>query len=196
VIRQRLLDAVGDFHRKQPESPGIPTEQLLASAELTKGVFDGILRLLLTEGKLVERKHRLALAEHSETFDEPELQLLRKVELLFKARPFNPPQHQEVVEHAGAEPEQVKRILRILSEQERLIRVENDLHFHAEAVEQARQTLTSFIEKEGRLESVKFKYLLDTTRKYAIPLLDYFDRVGVTRRLGNTRYLDTPTQTS
>jgi hypothetical protein len=40
---------------------------------------------------------------------------------------------------------------------------------------------------------VKFKYLLDTTRKFAIPLLDYFDRIGVTRRVGYTRYLKTST---
>ncbi|UCG57044.1 MAG: selenocysteine-specific translation elongation factor [Phycisphaerales bacterium] len=195
LIRKKLLATVSDFHKRQPESPGIPTEQLLVSAQLAKGVFDGILRLLLAEGKLVERKHCLALAEHSETFDEPELQLLRKVESLFKARPFKPPSYREVAEQTQAAPEQVQRILRILSEQERLVRVENDLLFHADAVEKARQTLTSFIKKEGRLESVKFKYLLDTTRKFAIPLLDYFDRIGVTRRLGNTRYLNAPTRT-
>ncbi len=48
------------------------------------------------------------------------------------------------------------------------------------------------LRKEGRLESVDFKYLLDTTRKFALPLLDYFDRAGVTRRVGNTRYPRTP----
>ncbi len=42
---------------------------------------------------------------------------------------------------------------------------------------------------DRRLESVRFKCLLDTSRKFAIPLLDHFDRVGVTRRVGNTRYL-------
>jgi len=67
------------------------------------------------------------------------------------------------------------------------------LFFHDEAIEQARQILISFINKEGKLESVKFKYLLDTTRKFAIPLLDYFDRIGLTRRVGYTRYLKNPT---
>jgi hypothetical protein len=38
---------------------------------------------------------------------------------------------------------------------------------------------------------VDFKYLLGTTRKFALPLLDYFDRIGVTRRSGNTRFLGT-----
>ena len=40
----------------------------------------------------------------------------------------------------------------------------------------------------GRLESVQFKYLLDTTRKFALPMLDYLDRLGATRRVVNTRY--------
>jgi len=71
------------------------------------------------------------------------------------------------------------------------VRVDNDLLFHREAIEQAREMLTTFIKKEGGLESVKFKYLLDTTRKFAIPLLDYFDRIGVTRRVGYTRLLRT-----
>ena len=53
------------------------------------------------------------------------------------------------------------------------------------------EILIEFLRKEGRLESVRFKYLLDTARKYALPLLDYFDRIGVTRRTGNTRYLRT-----
>ena len=81
------------------------------------------------------------------------------------------------------------KILQILIEQENLVRVDNNLFFHREAVKNARQKLTAFIEKEGMLESVKFKYLLDTSRKFAIPLLDYFDRIGVTHRVGNTRYL-------
>jgi len=86
----------------------------------------------------------------------------------------------------------VQKILQILIEQERLVRVEKDLLFHSEAVEKARQLLISFIKKEGQLESVKFKYLIDTTRKFAIPLLDYFDRIGLTRRAGYTRYLKNP----
>ena len=57
-------------------------------------------------------------------------------------------------------------------EQEQLVRVDKDLLFHREAVERAQELLTEYIKKEGGLESVKFKYLLDTTRKFAIPLLD------------------------
>ena len=53
----------------------------------------------------------------------------------------------------------------------------------------ARDMLVEFMRQEGCLESVKFKYLLDTSRRFAIPLLDHLDTLGITRRDGHTRYL-------
>ncbi len=190
--QQRLLNIVSEFHRARPESPGISTEQFYGASGLKKNVFDGLVRLLISQGKLVQRKHRLALPDHRETFNQDEQKLLETVDSLFKNRPFNPPKREEIIEYATATQETVQKILQILIEQENLVQVENNLLFHYTAVERARKILTSFIEKEGKLESVKFKYLLDTTRKFAIPLLDYFDRIGLTRRVGNTRYLKTP----
>ena len=190
-VQRKLLDIVAESHRSKPESPGLSVEQLLEASRLRKDVFDGLLRLLTSGGRLVERKHRLALPEHREMFSESERELLMAAESLFKTRPFKPPKFDEVVNAAAAKPEDVQKILKILIEQELLVRIDNDLLFHREAVEQAREMLTSYIKKEGGLESVKFKYLLDTTRKFAIPLLDYFDRIGVTRRVGYTRHLKT-----
>ena len=89
----------------------------------------------------------------------------------------------------GLPPAAIDRLLGILQEHQRLVAVGDGLLFHQEAVERARRLLVEHLEKEGRLESVKFKYLLDTTRKFALPLLDYFDRTGLLRRVGNTRYL-------
>ena len=188
-VRQKLLDIVGEFHSSKPESPGLSTEQLHEASRLKKDVFDGLVEMLVSQGKLVERKHRLALPEHQETFSDDEQKMLRSIESLFKTRPFNPPKYEEVAELTRADPERIRKILKILIEQEQLIRVDKDLLFHREAVEQARETLVTYITEQGGLESVKFKYLLDTTRKFAIPLLDYFDRIGVTRRVGYTRLL-------
>jgi len=188
-VQQRLLNVVRDFHSGSPESPGITAGQLYEKCGLRKDVFDGLLKLLLSAGNLVERKHRLALPEHHEMLSDTEQKLLQAVESFFRSRLFNPPSRAEIVEHTRADTQKVERILRIMLEQDRLIRIENDLFFHAEAVERARSILTSYIEKQGSLESVKFKYLLDTSRKFAIPLLDYFDRIGLTRSVGRTRYL-------
>ncbi|UCF14758.1 MAG: selenocysteine-specific translation elongation factor [Phycisphaerales bacterium] len=190
-VQQRILGIAGDFHRGKPESPGPSAEQLHEASGLRKDVFDGIVSLMKSQGRLVERKHRLALPDHREMFSDAEQQLLGKVESLFKTRLFKPPKLDELVKDIAARQQDIEKALKILTEQEQLIKVDKDLLFHRQAVERARELLADYINKEGGLESVKFKYLLETTRKFAIPLLDYFDRIGVTRRVGYTRHLKT-----
>ncbi|MHC4740029.1 MAG: selenocysteine-specific translation elongation factor, partial [Planctomycetota bacterium] len=176
-IQQRLVEIIADFHRSRPESPGITIKQFCETSQLQKDVFDGVVKLLLSRGEFIERKQCIALPEHREEFNEEEQKLIEAVETLFTAQLFNPPKFEEVVEKTETASDKVQKILRILIEQKRLIEIERNLLFHDDAVEQARGILISFINEHGRLESVKFKYLLDTTRKFALPLLDYFDRI-------------------
>ncbi len=191
-VQQRLISIVNDFHNANPESPGIIPEQMHEISGFKKEVFDGILKLLVSNGKLIERKNRLALAKHVEKFSDSEQKLIQTIESLFKTHLFSPPSIQEIIENTKEAQLEVQKIIKILVEQQKLIRIENDMYFHNTAVEQARETLISYINRQGGLESVKFKYLLNTTRKFAIPLLDYFDRIGLTRRSGYTRYLRNP----
>jgi selenocysteine-specific elongation factor len=188
-VRQHLFDVLDAFHQHRPESPGISREQFLTDSAVRKDIFDCLVEQMRSEGKLADRKGLLALPEHREQFNNAEQQLLQSVEALFRSQLFAPPGPQEIADRMHAALPQVQRILRILTEQQKLVRVDQDLFFHTEAIATARERLVSYIEQNGGLESVKFKYLLDTTRKYAIPLLDYFDKIGVTRRDGYTRLL-------
>ncbi|MHC4400781.1 MAG: selenocysteine-specific translation elongation factor [Planctomycetota bacterium] len=187
----RVLDVVARFHQGSPESPGIALEPLRIASRLEKAVADGVIALLKTEGKLVEDRGRLAAAEHQATFSEQDAERLETIESLFRQHPFQPPGTEELAGKTGAAPKDVERLLGILREHERLVPVGDGLLFHRQAVDRAREILVDFLRKEGKLESVRFKYLLDTTRKFAIPLLDHLDRLGITRREGNTRFLKT-----
>jgi len=188
----RVLESVCDFHRRSPESPGISSAQLRETCRLQKPVLDGVVSMLRRGGRLVERNGRLAAAEHQATFREEDARTIESIESLFREQAFFPPGLDELVEKTGATTNTVQKVLRILREHERLVQVAEGLLFHCEAVDRGQKILVDFLRQEGRLESVRFKYLLDTTRKFAIPLLDYFDKVGVTRRSGNTRYLKDP----
>ncbi len=188
----RVLQIVGDFHRQSPESPGLAFEQLKQETQWDKDVLDGIVVLLKSDGRLVEQNQRLALAGHRPTLQDQDAKHVETVEALFRQQTFSPPTSEEIVQKTGIPPATVEKTLRILREHQKLVAVGEGFLFHAEAVERARQLLIDHITKEGRLESVQFKYLVDTTRKYALPLLDYFDRAGLLRRVGNTRYLKKP----
>ncbi len=115
----------------RPESPGItpraiPDGQPAASARTSSKT---LIERLRSEGKLVERKGCLALPEHREQFNDAEQQLLQNVEALFRSHPFDPPGPQEIADQMRVTPPQVQRVLRILTEQQQLVRVDQDLLF-------------------------------------------------------------------
>ncbi|MHC5035445.1 MAG: SelB domain-containing protein, partial [Planctomycetota bacterium] len=183
------LAVVRNHHDESPQSPGIGPSRLRKAAGLPKVVFDSLIGQLLESGELCRAGDRLALPGHAVSFDEEERECLDAVESLFRAAGFKPPGRSDAAERVGRPGKRVEWALATLLENGQLVEVAEGLLFHRDAVERAKQALVSHISAEGKLESVKFKYLLDTTRKYAIPLLDYFDRVGVTSRVGHTRYL-------
>lgn len=186
---QRALDLVAQHHADAPDSPGATWEQIKLATHWDKPVLDGLIVMLKTDGRLVERHQHLALPAHRATFAQQDAEQLAAIEALFRDRAFQPPSVEELVQATGIPPAAVDKTIKRLREHGRLVWVGQGLLFHREAIELARQRLVEHIRREGRLESVRFKYLVDTTRKYALPLLDYFDRTGLLRRDGNTRYL-------
>ena len=160
--------------------------------QLEKNVLGAVIERLKKGKRIVEAKGRVATSEHRAAFREEDVRHIETIESLFRGQAFCPPGSDELCQETGADDQTIQRILKILREHEKLVQVAPGMLFHRESVDRARELLQQFIGQEGKLESVRFKYLLETTRKYALPLLDYFDRVGVTRRVGNTRYLKTP----
>jgi selenocysteine-specific elongation factor len=186
---QQIVETLTAYHEESPVSPGMLPDDLGDACSLGKHVVEAIVAQLVTQGKLIETNHRLALPDHCQQFSDEDRQLLETVETIFRRQLFRPPNVDELDGLTGASRANRDRIIGILCEHERLVEVASGLLFHQDAIQQARDRVVAHIRAEGRLESVQFKYLLDTTRKFAIPLLDYFDRIGVTRRVGNTRYL-------
>ncbi|HML74577.1 MAG TPA: selenocysteine-specific translation elongation factor [Anaerohalosphaeraceae bacterium] len=190
-FEQLLCGCIGQYHAAHPETPGMEPSALLEQSGLDKAIFDAMVSRLLEQSKIVTRKDRLALAGFVEQFKSPEARLMGQVELLFGQNLFSPPSAEELAAFLKTHVSQIEKTIKLLCDQKRLCRVELGMYFHADAIEQAKQRIANHVKTEGqgRLESVDFKYLIDTTRKFAIPLLDYMDKIGFTRRVGNTRYL-------
>jgi selenocysteine-specific elongation factor len=188
-LEQELLGLIADFHKNSPQIPGIDSELLCQLSKLEKSVFNFILARLKEKKLIVVRGNKLALPSHREVIPEAHRAGFERIDKLFFSRLFNPPDKEELAKVLGIPKDRIDVLVKLLIEHERLVVVEKDLFFHREAIQKARQLLVDCIKNEGMLESVKFKYMLDTSRKYAIPLLDYFDKIGVTRNVGHTRYL-------
>jgi selenocysteine-specific elongation factor len=190
----RVLEIVEQHHRDAPDRLGMTWEQLKLATRWDKPVLNGLIVMLKTDGRLVERHEHLALPSHQTALPQRDAENFETIETLFREQTFQPPSVEEIAQATGIPQAAVEKTLKTLREHGHLIWVGQGLLFHREAIERARQRLIEHIRQEGSLESVQFKYLLDTTRKYALPLLDYFDRTGLLRRDGNTRYLKSDRQ--
>ncbi len=188
-LGRQLRDVLADYHRASPETPGTTRDELRDATGMPADALDVVLDLLIDRGDLAEQHRRIALPEHQSAMTTEDRDLIDRVEGHYRRAAFKPPAQADVARAADEPESRVAEAVRVLLAHETLVEVAPGMHFHAQAVELARRKLTEHIQAEGRLESVDFKYLLDTTRKFALPLLDYFDKINVTRRVGHTRYL-------
>jgi selenocysteine-specific elongation factor len=67
--------------------------------------------------------------------------------------------------------------------------VKEDLYFHQDAIGELKAGLIDFLKKNREISVVEFKNLTQTSRKFTIPLLEYFDSIRTTVRVGETRRL-------
>jgi selenocysteine-specific elongation factor len=100
------------------------------------------------------------------------------------------PRFDEVLAKLPVERQRALKLLQILLGEKVLVRVGGDLIFHRSAVSRLRGLLTAYKQQHGpRLPIAAFKELTAVSRKYAIPLLEFLDRQGLTRRAGDERVI-------
>jgi len=100
-----------------------------------------------------------------------------------------PPILKDLLAVLGAEPKQVKNLLGILEKEGRIVRIKEDLYFSTEFVNETKKKLAEFIQREGSITPSRFGEITGSSRKYNIPLLEYFDRQRFTIRVGDHRVL-------
>ena len=80
-------------------------------------------------------------------------------------------------------------MLQVMVKDGLLIKVKEDLYFHKEAIEALKERLTAFLRDNGEIDTPSFKEMTGASRKYTIPLIEYFDKSQVTVRVGDNRVL-------
>jgi selenocysteine-specific elongation factor len=173
-----------DFHRRNPLQAGLAKEEL-RSRELA-GAPAFLLDSIVARAKdIVAEGDIMRLASHRVALKEDEEAATGKIEALFRDAGLAVPSTPEVLAKSGVEPARARTLLQILLKNRKLIRVGDELIYHASAVDALRQSLAA--RKGVRFSVADFKDWTGVSRKYAIPLLEYLDREHVTRREADQR---------
>jgi selenocysteine-specific elongation factor len=186
---QKILD---DFHRNNSMKPGLSKEELRSrlQGDMDQRFFQLLLNTLVKQGRIVVDESVVRLAGHRVSLKADAMSIRTEMEAFYIEAGLTPPTVREVQERFVRYPAPlVREVLDLLVREQVLVKISEDLYFPVHALTALQEQLVAFIRKEGEIDAPRFKNLTGLTRKFSIPLLEYFDRIKVTIRVGDRRLL-------
>jgi selenocysteine-specific elongation factor len=189
-LRGLTLTALEQFHRANPLKPGMSREELRGRAGgADDRVFTHLLGTLAAEGVLVTERDKVRLASHAVRLSPEQQRIVDRLEEDFLKAEAAPPSPEEALGRAGLTGDEEHELFQVLVEARKLVRVKESLFFHARALDAIQDKLVALLRERKEIGPGDIKDLLGISRKYAIPLLEYFDGRRVTTRVGERRVL-------
>lgn len=185
----RILKVLSEFHREKPELPGIERAELRQAAvpSISESLFPGILKTLTDTGKVRVRGSIVSSPDHTALLSASHEKLADSLLNTIRGTAFRPPPVADMAKMLSVPPNEVLHVLVLLVKQGRLVRLEPELFFHPDVFQDAVSKLRHEIESRSAVTVGNVTALLDSTRKYVVPFLEYTDKMGLTRRDGDQR---------
>lgn len=190
-LRDKIRELLAAYHRDFPLREGYPKEELRSRffPDLPSRTFQALLQALSEDGTITLRGQAVALPSFRATLPPDTARLLDRLAAVYRDARFQPPGWEEVTAQMGLKPEEAGEYLAYLLRNGTLVKVAEGLVFHAAALEAAEALIVETLRQRGAITVAEARDLLATSRKYALPLLEYLDQKRVTRRIGDKRVL-------
>ncbi|MBM3131712.1 MAG: selenocysteine-specific translation elongation factor [Chloroflexi bacterium] len=167
------------YHAQFPLRTGIPKEELRSRLNLPPAHFTAVLQRLITEKAIAEEKALVKLPSH-----EPKLSAKQQAEVnaflkLLTQNPYSPP--------GESIPE--GELLNMLADTRRIVKVSENVVFAASAYDEMVRRIVERIKSSGKITVAEVRDMFQTSRKYALALMEHLDEQKITRRVGDERVL-------
>lgn len=186
---EAMLQKVQEFHQNEPLKQYMPKASLLSQFEPAK-LAQAILNHLLKQNALHSVEDGICLANHTVSLTSKESILKTECYEFFLQNPHNPPLLKELCEKFSVSQKDMLNVLALLIQEQKLVKIMEGMYFLRTEIETIKQNMLLFFQKNTDMSPSDFKTVSQgLTRKYAIPVLEYFDKERMTMRVGNGRKL-------
>ena len=192
-LKGSVLSQLGEFHQRFPMKSGLAKEELRTKLPTDIKLFQALLGELVRMGKIVIEKDKLRLPNHQITSTD-EKGLVRRAEETFRKADLQPPSSKELSEEWSEEEGGVQAVLDHLVHEGVLVKIKSGMYFHRDGIERLREKLVDYLKSHHEITTPQLKELTGVSRKYTIPLIEYFDQIRLTLRLGDKRVLRSSSQ--
>jgi len=190
ALREMALAQLREFHQRFPMKFGWSKEELRTKLppEVDVKLFQILISELIQSKEVVLEKDKLRLSgHHISSVDEKGL--AKRVEAAVLKGGLQPPSPKELSEAWSESEGEVRAIFEHLVHEGVLVRIKNEIYFHRVPFESLREQLIAYLKSHQEITTPQFKEMTKASRKYVIPLIEYFDQIKLTLRLGEKRVL-------
>jgi selenocysteine-specific elongation factor len=189
-LKETFISIIEEYFEKNPYKKGMPKEEIRSKLGLGDEVvlFDQLVKELertkgiqVEEGKVSSQGREMFLTENQQALKD-------RIEKVHLDKLFEPSSYDEIEKKIGPESD-LRAMYNLLVEEGKLIRTTSNVVFHRTALEQAMEFVKAFIHEKGSITVRQFRDQFQTSRKYTLAILEYFDRIRLTQRIEDERQL-------
>lgn len=179
------------YHRANPLKAGMPKEELKSKmpAFLNPKFFNLIINQMIKEKEISLDEDTVRLEGHKVSLGEDQSQIKIKLMEIFEKSGLTPPFLKDLTEELKVDPAKAKDVLMLLINEGAIIKIKEDFYILSENINKLKNTVVEFLRANEEMTAPQFKDMTGASRKYLIPLLEYFDSKNVTIRIGDIRKL-------
>jgi selenocysteine-specific elongation factor len=183
AMRGRLAVALSSYHKANPLRSGMPREELKSRLKLDTKTFNAVAAQAISEGILAENPTSFRAPEFTVKFTPAQQRSIDALLARFRSQPWSAPSVKECEAAVGAD------ALAALIDSGRLVKLSDEVLLLPETYQSAVERVTDHLRTNKSITVAQARDLFDTSRKYALALMEYFDSKGITRRVGDERVL-------
>lgn len=183
TLLSRLTGEVEDFHRTHPLRQGMPREALKSRLKLETRLFNEAVARAAHEGALVESETIVRLPEHAVRFSSDQQETINRLLRQFRRAPYSTPSYKDSMAVVGED------VVLALIESGQLVRLSPDVLLLSETYDELVVWVKGYITEHNSVNVGQVRDAFNTSRKYALALLEYLDDQRITKRVGDERVL-------
>ncbi|KXG77027.1 selenocysteine-specific translation elongation factor [Thermotalea metallivorans] len=189
-IEEEMIRILNEYHQRNPLKIGMLKEEL-RNKVMPQGkgrLYDSFLEYF-ENNQVIRLENNYVALKNFEIYYTPEQKKIKEeIDRIYREGGYTPPSPEEVIKK-GKNEKEFRRVFHALVEMNRLMKLDEEIVIHAEHYHKAIEIVKNYIQEHGEMTLSQFRDCINTTRKYALPLLENFDQNKITKRVGDKRVL-------
>jgi selenocysteine-specific elongation factor len=190
-FQMKIMQELRAYHERHPLKEGILKEELrnITDRFVNPRLFNMAVKDLESKGEMVIERENLRIAGHRVDLKGDLDELRNTMEGIYLGAGLTPPTIKEVMEKFVHQKNLAESVLNVMLKERTLDKINEDLYFHKQILVKLRENYKNLLIKDAKATPASFKELTGLSRKFIIPLMEYFDISKLTIRAGDYRIL-------